>query len=314
MSVAAPLALVFPGQGSQWVGMGREFHDAYPEARAAFAEADEALGEAISEVCFAGPEALLGRTIYSQPAILTCSIAIWRALAARCDRRPIAAAGHSLGEYSALVAAGALTLAEGVRLVRERGHCMEQAAGGAGMLALLGISDEAAEALAREASAAGSPVAVANYNCPGQVVLGGADAGLDAAAELARAQGVRRAQRLAISVASHTPLMAPAADCLAEKAAAVPISDAAYPVVGNAGARALRRAADVRAALPVQLVQPLHWPACVARLVELGAAELWEVGPRSVLAGLCRRIDGAPPVRPITSVAEMTALLQIAEV
>ena len=313
---APRVGLIFPGQGSQWVGMGEEFYRAFPEARAVFVAADEALGEPLSRICFEGPQEALENTAYAQPAILTCTVAIWRILEAegKWHPLPVAASGHSLGEYSALVAAGALPLADAVRLVRARGHCMEKAAGGngsTGMMAVLGLTEEVAESTCLQASAdTGAFVSVANYNCPGQVVIGGQISGLEMFAELARERGAKRLLKLPISVASHTQFMAPAAKCLAEAVAETPVSDCAFPVVGNAYARPLTEAAATREELPAQLVRPLDWPACVDALVALGVDVLWEIGPRSVLAGLCKRISGAPPVRTVTTVDAVTSLLR----
>jgi len=308
----ARFALVFPGQGSQWVGMGRDVYDAYPVARAVFAQADEALGEPLTRLCFEGPADALENTLNAQPAILAASIALWRVLEVELGWRPLAAAGHSLGEYSALVAAGALEFAEAVRLVRERGRCMEAASGsGAGMLVVLGLDESSAREVAAQASAAtGAQVSLANYNCPGQLVLGGEDRALEAAAQLARQRGAKRALRLPISVASHTPLMAPAAERFAAAVARTPLATPAFPVVGNAFSAPLVDAEAVRRELPGQLVRPVDWPACVRELAGLGAHVLWEVGPRSALAGLCKRLEAAPTVRTLTTAEEVGALLQ----
>lgn len=312
MSGPAPApALIFPGQGTQYAGMGADLRQ-FPEARQVFAEADEALGEPLSALCFAGPDAALAPTTQAQSAILTCSIAAWRAIAARAPVQPVAAAGHSLGELTALVAAGAIGLADGVRLVRARGQFMEDVGsrnGGAGMLALLGLDGPQAEEVAALAAAqSGTPVAVANVNCPGQVVLGGADAGLELAASLAKERGAKRAQRLAISVASHTPLMHEAALRLSEYVSRLEVRAPAFPVVGNARIEPLTEPAAIRHEVADQLERPLNWPACVAALAALGATELWEIGPKSVLAGLCKRVAGSPAVRTLITAADVIAL------
>lgn len=308
------IGLIFPGQGSQWVGMGKALCSAFPQAHMVFAAADEALGEPLSRICFEGPQEVLDNTVYAQPAILTCSIAIWRILEGGLSSLPVAACGHSLGEYSALVAAGAIELGDGVRLVRARGRCMEEATSGngcTGMMVVIGLAEEAAEAVCTQVSAAtGTFVSVANYNCPGQLVVGGQVSGLEAFAELARERGAKHLLRLPISVASHTRLMAPAAECLAAVVAETPISNCAFPVVGNVYAQPLTEAAAISEELPAQLVRPLRWPACVRALVALGVEAIWEIGPRSVLAGLCKRIEGAPPVRPLTTAEEVISLLQ----
>ncbi|MHB0876366.1 MAG: ACP S-malonyltransferase [Anaerolineae bacterium] len=309
---ADAVALIFPGQGTQWVGMGADLYRQFPEVRAAFAEADDALGESLSTLCFEGPESTLGETTSAQPAILTCSVAAWRAIAARQDVRPVGAAGHSLGEFSALVVSGAIGLADGVRLVRARGQFMDEVGnsnGGAGMLALLGLDADEAEAVAAlAADQSGTPVAVANVNCAGQVVLGGANAGLEVAAALARARGARRAQRLPISVASHTPLMREAALRLADYVAQVTVSRPAFPVVGNAYPEPIGDADAIRREVAAQLERPLNWPACVGALTALGASVLWEIGPKSVLAGLCKRVTGSPAVRTLVTAVEIESL------
>ncbi|NLT42723.1 MAG: ACP S-malonyltransferase [Anaerolineae bacterium] len=310
------VGLIFPGQGTQFVGMGADLHRRYPEARDVFAEADEALGYSLSTLCFDGPDEELQQGKHTQPAIVAVSTAIWRVLAARLDVSPIAAAGHSLGEYSALVAAEALSLADALPLVAARARCMEAAAGeAAGMLALLGLDRDAADALCREAATAtGGYAAIANHNCPGQLVVAGHARALDRVQELARDRGARRAVRLVVTVASHTPLLQPACDAFAPRVAAVPISNPRFPVIGNARIRPLVTAADVRAELPAQLVQPVDWPATVSALAESGAARLWELGPKSVLAGLNKRIDGAPPVVALTTAKEVDVLLSQVEV
>jgi [acyl-carrier-protein] S-malonyltransferase len=289
LSGLGPIALIFPGQGCQHVGMGADLAAAFPEARAAFAEADEALGEPLSQLMFHGPEDALARTANSQPAILAHSVALWLALKNRLRVQPVAAAGHSLGEYSALVAA----------------------APGTGMLAILGLELEAVQQLCEHAARDGELAAVANYNCPGQVVVGGHIAALERLCALASAAGARKVLRLPISVASHTPLLAPAAAALAERLASLPLGEARFPVVGNALRRPLRASAEIREELVAQLVRPVDWPACVAGLAGLGAGEFWELGPKPVLSGLCRRIPSCPPARAITAAQELEELLRM---
>lgn len=310
------IALVFPGQGTQFVGMGADLYRRFPEARTVFDEADSALGYALSAICFEGPDAALQEGRHTQPAIVAVSTAIWRVLSARLDVHPVAAAGHSLGEYSALVAAETLKLGDALHLVVERARCMASAAGEpAGMVALLGLDDASATSLCREvAEATGSYAAVANYNCPGQLVVAGHITALDRVQDLARERGARRALRLDVAVASHTPLLQPACEALGPLVAATPMEDPTFPVVGNACLRPLSTAADVREELPAQLVRPVDWPATVAILAELGTTSLWELGPKSVLAGLNKRIGGAPPVSTVSTADEMEAFLNHLEV
>ncbi|MGI6207141.1 MAG: ACP S-malonyltransferase [Anaerolineae bacterium] len=314
---ALALALVFPGQGTQFAGMGRDFWARFPEAQATFQEADEALGENITRLCFEGPDADLERTTNAQPAILTTSIAIWRSLQARTDLQPLAAAGHSLGEYSALVAAGALTLPDALRLVRARAQCMDAAVnqdGGSGMLAILGLDAEAVETICVQAQqATGGHATVANYNCPGQLVVAGHSRALDQVQELAREQGARRVVRLAVAVASHCPLLKEAAQAFASYVEQTPVAVPSFPVVGNADIRPLTDPDEIRSEMVRQLVEPVNWPGVMSELAKLGAEAAWELGPRSVLAGLGKRIPGAPPVRPITTADELEALLQAEE-
>jgi len=310
------IALIFPGQGTQFVGMGADLHRRFPEAQAAFEEADEALGYSLSRLCFDGPDSDLQQGQHTQPAIVAVSVALWRVVAARVDAHPVVTAGHSLGEYSALVASEALTLADALPLVAARARCMEAAAGeAAGMLALLGLDLSAVHELCQEATAAtGGYAAVANHNCPGQLVVAGHARALDHLQERARDRGARRAVRLAVAVASHTPLLQPACDAFAPLVQAVPLSDPRFPVIGNAFVRPLLSASDIRAELPAQLVQPVDWPATVSALADEGATVLWELGPKSVLAALNKRISGAPPAVSVTTAAEVDELLSQVEV
>lgn len=310
------VGLVFPGQGTQHVGMGADLHRSFAEARAVFDEADAALGYSLSSLCFVGPDETLQKAENAQPAVVAVSVAIWRVLAARLDVAPVAAAGHSLGEYSALVAAGALNLADALPLVTQRARCMAAAAGEpSGMLALLGLDNEAAFEICRQASSeTGGYAGVANFNCPGQLVVAGHDRALERVQELARERGARRAMRLAVSVASHSALLQPACDSLTPLVQRTQFSEPAFPVVGNAALAPLRGPGEIRAELPAQLVQPVNWPAVVAEISSLGATSLWELGPKSVLAALNKRIQGAPPVRALTTAEEIEALLSEVEV
>jgi len=311
------VALVFPGQGSQAVGMGKAAHDAFPEARAVFEEADAALGFPLSRACFEGPEEVLRLTATTQPAILATSLALLAALRARLrDRRPGAiacAAGHSLGEYAALVAAGSLEPADAVRIVRRRGEYMQEAVpvGHGAMAALLGSTPEAVEALCREA-AAGEVLAPANLNAPDQTVVAGTAAAVERLAALAHVRGVRRVVRLAVSAPFHCALMAPAQERLARDLEALPLRDASFPVIPNATATPATAARALREALVLQVTRPVRWVETVRAMRAVGVDTLVEIGPGRVLSGLARRID--PDLRllnvedPVSLVATIAAL------
>lgn len=292
---ARSLALVFPGQGSQTVGMGRAAAAASAPARRVFARADAALGFALSRVCFEGPEEALRLTATTQPAILTTSVALLEALRAAfpdLDRRVVCAAGHSLGEYSALVAAGALTLEEAVTTVRRRGEYMQEAVpvGQGGMAAVLGAPLESVEALCR-AAAGDEVLSPANLNAPDQTVVAGATTALRRLAPLAKEHGARRVVDLPVSAPFHCALMEPARVRLAADLNRLAARDAAYPVIGNATAAPETRAAALLAALETQVTAPVRWVETIRRARDLGVTTLLEVGPGKVLAGLARRID-----------------------
>ncbi len=282
MSVAGKkIAFVFPGQGSQKVGMGRVWAEAVPAARAAFEEADEALGFPLSRLCWEGPEEELGLTENTQPALVATSIAIHRALAALAPELvPVAMAGHSLGEYSALVAAEGLGFADALRLVRRRGQLMQEAVpvGVGAMAAVIGLDPEAIAAVAADA-AQGEICAVANLNGPAQTVLAGHQGAIDRAVALARERGARKATLLAVSAPFHSPLMRPAREGLAPMLAATPFHDPRVPVVSNVDAVPVTSGDAAREALMRQIDSPVRW-------VEVFV----EVGPGNVLAGLTRRI------------------------
>jgi [acyl-carrier-protein] S-malonyltransferase len=294
------IAFLFPGQGSQKVGMGRALAAAYPEARAVYQEADAALGLPLSRLCFEGPEEELTLTAHAQPAILATSVAALRALERTSDRRPGVVAGHSLGEYSALVAAGALRLADAVRLVHLRGKLMQEAvpAGAGAMAAILGLSAEEVEAACAAVRAElGGVVSPANLNGGGQVVIAGGKAAVDRAMALCKERGAKRALPLAVSAPFHCALMQPAADRLAAALAEVEISRPAVPVVTNVEARPTQDPAAVRRLLALQVTAPVRWEESFQQLVAMGATEALEVGAGNVLAGLGKRIDPALPVR-----------------
>jgi [acyl-carrier-protein] S-malonyltransferase len=291
------IAFVFPGQGSQSVGMGRALVPASPAAAAVFEAADEALGEPISALAWVGPEDELNLTENAQPALLATSIAYLAAArerAAAAGQRlpdPVFIAGHSMGQYSAMVAADALSIADGVRLVRERGRQMQ--ASGAGregaMAAVLGLDEAAIPELVRQASAHGI-FAVANRNSPGQVVVSGERAAIDAAAEIARALGAKRAIVLPVSVAAHSPLMADAATAMRKILASVPFHDPSAPLLANADARQITTADGARAELVDHLTAGVDWVRAVETMAGAGVDTFVEVGPGKVLTNLIKRI------------------------
>ncbi len=290
------VAFVFPGPGSQSVGMGRELALASPAAAAVFAAADAALGEPLSQLAWEGPPETLDLTVNAQPALLATSVAYLAALRERWTSAgvaptPIAVAGHSMGQYSALVAAGALDLADAVRLVRERGVRMQ--ASGAGregrMAALIGLDDARIPELLERAGANGI-VGVANRNSPGQVVLSGERTAVEAALPIARELGARRAVELPVSVAAHSPLMAEAADGLREVLAAVAFRDPVPPLLANADAHRLTTAAACRDELVAHLTTGVDWVRAVETMAAEGVSTFVEVGPGRVLTGLIKRI------------------------
>jgi [acyl-carrier-protein] S-malonyltransferase len=288
------LAFVFPGQGSQAVGMGKAFHDASPAARAVFEQADAALGVPLTRVMFEGPERELALTANTQPAVLTASVAA----AAACAERgltPALVAGHSLGEYSALVVAGALQLADAVRVVRKRGEFMQEAVpvGTGAMAAIMGLSLDAVEAVCRE-SAQGEVVEIANINSAAQIVIAGHARAVERAVALAGQRGGKKSVLLPVSAPFHCALMKPAADRLAAELRRVTVAAPRIPVVRNVDAGVTRSASDVVPLLLSQVASPVRWTDCVARLAAEGATTFVEVGPGRVLTALTRRIvDGA---------------------
>jgi [acyl-carrier-protein] S-malonyltransferase len=285
---------LFPGQGSQYVGMGRDLQAIFPTAQAVFDQADRILGIDLATLCFDGPSDLLDDTWNTQPAILATSIAALRALKERGIANPTYVAGHSMGEFSALVAAGTLSFEDGIKLVRERGRLMKQAGeqSPGGVAAVLGLEREPLEAIcatAREQS--GEYVGIANDNCPGQMVISGATSALEQAMELAKERGAKRAIRLAVSIAAHSPFMAEIAEQFRALLDDTSFHQPAVPLVANATARPLTDPDHIRDALGRQLTSPVRWTESIRWMIEQGATRFIEVGPKDVLTGLLRRID-----------------------
>ena len=313
-------AFVFPGQGSQSVGMGRTLAEVSPGAAAGFATADAALGEPLTALAWDGPADVLDRTENAQPALLAASIAILTAMRERwaaaglAAPEPAFAAGHSMGQYSALVAAGALSLADGVRLVRERGRLMQASGGGrdGAMAALIGLDDARLPDLVAGASAHGTFV-VANRNAPGQVVVSGDRTAIEAGAEIARELGAKRAIVLPVSVAAHSPLMAEAADGMRVALADVTFSDPHPALLANADAREITTAAGCRNELIEHLTAGVDWVGAIGRMTGAGVTTFVEVGPGKVLTGLIRRI--APEAEGIAAddPASVDRLLELAQ-
>ncbi|MCF2601146.1 MAG: ACP S-malonyltransferase [Anaerovibrio sp.] len=285
------LAFVFPGQGAQKVGMGKDFYDNYDVAKKMFKEADEALGYSIMKMCFEGPEEDLKLTANTQPAILTISC-IANEILKENGIQPEITGGHSLGEYSALVAAGVLNFQDAVALVHKRGSYMQEAVpvGEGGMAAIIGVDRDKIVEVCQQVSAE-SPVQAVNFNCPGQIVIAGATKGVELAVEELKAAGAKKAVILPVSAPFHSTLMKPAAEKLAVELDKVTISDAKIPVVANVSAEILTKAEDIKASLVAQAASPVLWEDCVARMKEFGADVLLEAGPGKTLCGFNRRID-----------------------
>lgn len=297
------VAFLFPGQGSQSVGMGRELAAAYPIAAATFAEADEILGFRLSDLCFNGPEAELTDTINAQPALLATAVALLRTLTQELGQvsvtggdSPTYVAGHSMGEYSALVAAGAAEYADALRLVRERGRLMKQAGEQTpGMMAaILGLDEAPVATICAEIAAeTGGVVQVANDNCPGQIVISGDKAGMEAAMVALGKAGARKVVPLAVSIAAHSPLMQPAAEELRAAIDKTQISDPQVPIVGNTTAEPLTTAIAIRNELAAQLTGGVRWTSSMQRAVADGVTDFVELGPGEALMGMMKRIDRA---------------------
>jgi [acyl-carrier-protein] S-malonyltransferase len=293
--------LIFPGQGSQTVGMGMDLAERSAIARDVFNEADDILGFPISTLCFEGPASELEDTWNAQPALLTMSVAALRDLedrawVANTDFQPIVTAGHSLGQFTAMVAARVLDFADALRLVRERGRLMKEAGERhpGGMAAVIGMDDDALAAVVEEAGSEGV-IRIANANCPGQIVISGEIPALERASALAQERGARKVARLGVSIASHSPLMVDAAAQLNALLAGIELRDPEIPIVGNVSAEAITTVDALRAEMARHMESPVRWTDSVRTMVGMGVEAFVELGPGAVLAGLNRRIDRDVP-------------------
>lgn len=293
---AKTTAFVFPGQGSQTVGMGKELAATYPVVKEAFDRADAALGFALSTLCFEGPQETLTETVNAQPALYVAGVAAWRALLGRVgeDFRPAYVAGHSLGEFTALTAAGALDFDDGIKLVRRRGELMRDAGeiSPGGMAAILGLDAEVVTTLCDEAAAeTGGVLVVANDNCPGQIVIAGDEDTLEKGMALASDRGAKRAVRLPVSIAAHSPLMEHVAADFRETLGTTPFHEPHTPIIGNTTAQPLDGVDAIRAELGAQLTSPVRWTESMRAMLAAGVDTYLEFGSKNVLTGLLRRID-----------------------
>ncbi|RED65966.1 ACP S-malonyltransferase [Cohnella lupini] len=305
------IAFVFPGQGAQAVGMGKDAYEGNDAARAIFDQADELLGFSLTKLAFEGPDELLRQTANTQPALLATSIALLETYKAQ-NVKPDFVAGHSLGEYSALVAAGVLSFADAIRLVRARGQFMEQAvpSGQGAMAAVLGAEREALQALCVDISATTGLVELANVNCPGQIVVSGSAEGVAAVVERGKEAGAKRVIPLDVSGPFHSSLMQPAADNLAVELAKADFRDSEIPVIANVNASPVTSGQELRGLLVKQVVSPVQWEDSIKYLIAQGVDTFVEIGSGTVLAGLIKKIDKSVQVISINNAASAAAVAQ----
>lgn len=306
-------AFIFPGQGSQHAGMGKDLADNFKTAKVAFEEADDALGFSLSKLCFEGPEEELKLTANTQPAILAASVAALRVLREESPLVPSFLAGHSLGEYSALVASGALDFADALRTVRARGSYMQDAVpiGVGAMAAILGAEADVLKEICAEA-AQGEVVSPANFNSPGQIVVAGHTGAVNRAIDIAKARGFRKAMLLPVSAPFHCALMKPAADRLAQALEGVTVGAMTAPVVSNVEAKANADAARVKPLLVEQVCAPVLWEQIIQNIVAAGVTNFVEIGPGKVLAGLVKRIDKEAACTNVQDAAGVKAIAEVA--
>ena len=303
-------AFVFPGQGSQKVGMLKDLYEAYPIVRERFAQADEALGYSISQLCFEGPDTELVKTANTQPAILTASVACYEVLKEK-GFTPDIVGGHSLGEYSALVAAGVLDFKDAVYVVHKRGEYMQEAVplGEGAMAAILALSREEVVRICAEVNDTVGSVQAVNFNCPGQIVIAGATKAVEVAAEKMKEAGAKRAVMLPVSAPFHSRLMEPAAKRLQEELDKIEVKDAQIPVVANITGETLKDGATIKGALVKQAAAPVLWEDCVATMVHFGATRFVEVGPGKVLTGFTKKINKAMELANVEDEASLAAAI-----
>lgn len=307
-------AFVFPGQGSQKVGMMQDLYNAYPIVKQRFEEADEALGYSITKLCFEGPGTELVKTANTQPAILTASVACYEVLKEK-GYTPDIVGGHSLGEYSALVAAGVLEFKDAVYLVHKRGQYMQEAVplGEGSMAAILALPREEVITICAEVDATVGSVQAVNFNCPGQIVIAGATKAVEIAAEKMKAAGAKRAVILPVSAPFHSRLMEPAALRLEEELNTITVHDAQIPVVANVTASILTKGADIKKSLVVQAAHPVLWEDCVMQMVNYGVEAFVEVGPGKVLTGFTKKINKAMQLSNVEDMASLDKTLEFLE-